>query len=276
MRLSLSVRIAEGFLSKEVAELELQPLVQLAHQAGYEQLCMRASQVGVHSDASEIRHAAKVIAGAGLSVSMVTGDFDTVYNNERGPNALRNLKPYIELAQALGAPLIRVALKQQEDIVAAQDAADQAREAGLSLVHQCHTLSLFETLEQIEETLQAIDRPNFGVIYEPANLELCGQEYGLEALLRLKPWLRNVYLQNQRIRPDGNVTLDTWCRGPVTFDLLPIHQSGGVEFERVFAALHEIDYDGTVTVHQSATDGETPTESATHTANYLRTLINRR
>ena len=162
---------------------------------------------------------------------------------------------------------------QDADIAAAQDAADEALAAGLQLVHQCHTLSLFETLPQIEATLTAIDRPNFGLIYEPANLEICGQDYGVEALRRIQPWLFNVYLQNQRLDENGKITLETWCRGPVSFDLIPIHVRGGVDFERVFEGLHQIGYDGTVTVHQSATDGETPIESATRTAEYLRSLM---
>ena len=41
--------------------------------AGYGAICMRASQVGVHSDAGEIEAAARTIASAHLAVSMVTG-----------------------------------------------------------------------------------------------------------------------------------------------------------------------------------------------------------
>ncbi|GIT05145.1 MAG: hypothetical protein CM1200mP29_05560 [Verrucomicrobiota bacterium] len=116
---------------------------------------------------------------------MVTGDFDTVYNNDNGPSALRDITPYLDLAKRLGAPRIRVALKQQSDIANAQSAADEAAERGIQLVHQCHTLSLFETVESIERTLTAIDRPNFGLVYEPANLETCAQDYGRGTIERL-------------------------------------------------------------------------------------------
>ena len=37
-----------------------------------------------------------------------------------------------------------------------------------------------ETVERIVDTLQKIDRSNFGLIYEPANLQLCGQDYGYQ------------------------------------------------------------------------------------------------
>ena len=272
MRLSVSVRIAEGFLSKEVPILSLEEVCTIAKSAGYDAICMRASQVGVHSSEQQVQAAAELLKQFGLAVSMVTGDFDTVYNNENGPNALLNIEPYLKLAKQLDAPLIRVALKQPADISAAQEAADLAAGSGVKLVHQCHTLSLFETVAGIISTLEKIDRTNFGLIYEPANLELCGQPY-VDAIERLAPWIFNVYLQNQKLKPDGAVTLNTWCRGPSSFDIIPIHQPGGVDFESVFRNLKHIGYEGTVTVHQSAGEGEDPRESTTRTAKFLRALM---
>ena len=273
MQLSLSVRIAEGFLSKEEAILSLDAVAKIAKAAGYDALCMRASQVGVHSSSEQVHDALQVLQANNLGVSMLTGDFDVVYNNDRGPDCLRDITPYLQLAQQLDAPLIRVALKNEEDIAWAQRAADEASAVGIKLVHQCHTLSLFETVDSIEQTLAKIDRPNFGLIYEPANLEICGQPYGSETIAKLAPWIFNVYLQNQVLRPGGHVTLNTWCRGPVDFDLIQIHQPGGIDFATVLAGLKEIGYDGTVTVHQSAPDGESFSDSAHSTAEFLRLQI---
>jgi sugar phosphate isomerase/epimerase len=272
MRLSLSVRIAEGFLSKEIPTLDLPSLAALAREAGYHALCMRASQVGVHSPLEAWAQCCHVLRSHGLTASMVTGDFDTVYNNDRAPDALRNIGPYLQLAQALQATMIRVAVKKPEDIPFAQRAADQAAALGIRLVHQCHTLSLFETLDSMIETLERIHRPNFGLIYEPANLQLCGQDYGPAAIEKLAPWIFNVYLQNQRIGPTGSVTLDTWCRGPVTFDLVPIHESGGVDFWPVAEGLRSIGYTGPITAHQSAIPGEPPAITARKTADFLREM----
>jgi len=273
MQLSLSVRIAEEFLSKEKASMPLDELAALAKRCGYGALCMRASQVGAQSSTEAVEAAVDCLSANGLAVSMVTGDFDTVYNNENGPSALQNITPYLRLAKRLGAPRIRVALKKESEISHAQRAADEAAEQDVQLVHQCHTLSLFETVERIERTLGAIDRPNFGLVYEPANLEICRQDYGGETIKRLAKWIFNVYLQNQALKPDGAVTLPTWCVGDVSFDLISVHDPGGVDYGCVFDGLKSIGYDGTVTVHQSAQPGETPEESASRTADYLRTLI---
>ncbi len=270
MQLSLSVRIAEGFLSKEEAILTLDEVAAIARSAGYDALCMRASQVGIQSSRERVHEALRILKDNELGVSMLTGDFDVVYNNERGPDCLRNIIPYLQLAQELNAPLVRVALKHETEIPWAQRAADEAMSVGIKLVHQCHTLSLFETVDSIRQTLETIDRPNFGLIYEPANLEICGQPYGFETLEQLAPWVFNVYLQNQVLRDAGQVTLETWCRGPVSFDLIQIHEPGGVDFAAVFAGLKKTGYEGTVTVHQSAPQGESPGDSARRTAEFLR------
>jgi sugar phosphate isomerase/epimerase len=273
MRLSLSVRIAEGFLSKEEAILPLDAVADIAKSGGYGAICMRASQVGIQSSEAQMDSAALLLEQRNLSVSMITGNFDVVYNNEKGPDCLRNITPFLDLAQRFNSSLIRVALKTDDDVPWAQRAADEAAQRGIDLVHQCHTLSLFETVDGIVRTLEQIDRPNFGLIYEPANLEICGQDYGPASIARLGPWIKNVYLQNQILRPTGDVTLNTWCRGPVAFDLIEIHESGGVDFALVFDGLKAIKYDGTVTVHQSAPLGSSPQQSALATADYLRTLM---
>ena len=274
MQLSVSCRIAEGFLSKEEASMSLADLADLAVAAGYDAICMRASQIGVQSSQEDVLTARQIIDERGLTVSMLTGDFDIVYNNENGPGCLRNITPYLDLAEALGAPLLRVCVKQSEDVPHAQAAADKAADRGLTLVHQCHTLSLFETLDGIVEALEAIDRSNFGLIFEAANLEGCRQDYGSAAVERLAPWIRNVYLQNQQINPDGAITLNTWCEGPVSFDITQIHEPGGIDFGSVFDALKSIGYDGTITVHQSGHEDNrtSPVTAATRTAAYLREL----
>lgn len=275
MQLSLSVRISEGFLSKEEAIHSFGEVARIAKSAGYDAVCMRASQVGVQSSSAQVNGAVQVLKAEELGVSMLTGDFDVVYNNQRGPDCLRNITPYLKLAQHLGAPLVRVALKRESDIPWAQRAADEAGAYGIKLVHQCHTLSLFETIDSIQQTLEQIDRPNFGLIYEPANLELCGQDYGPQTVRRLASWIFNVYLQNQVLSPNGKIKLDTQCRGPVSFDLIQVHASGGIDYARVFEGLRQVSYNGTVTVHQSAPEGESAETSARLTAEFLRTELAR-
>ena len=151
-------------------------------------------------------------------------------DGEDGPNSLREIRPSLEVAEAFGCDLIRVCLKEPADIAFARQAADLAAQRGIRLAHQCHTTSLFEEVDQILDVLADINRDNFGIIYEPANLLLNGQDYGMKTIQRLAPHIMNVYVQNHRLDPEGPEVLDTFCRGPVSFHHLYLWETGGVDF----------------------------------------------
>lgn len=250
MKLSLSVRIAEA-ACKTKLNLPLEGIVRIAAGTGYDAICMRASAAGVQTPKDELSRIHEMVRQAGLAVSMVTADFDVPLNNEYGPNSLRDIGPSLDVAESLGCDLIRVCLKKPDDISRAREAAERAAERGIRLAHQCHTTSLFEQVGPMLNVLDQIGRPNFGLIYEPANLMLCGEPYGLGTLKRLRPHLMNAYVQNHRLDLDGPVSLDTYCRGEVRFHHLPLWESGGVNFGEVFQALKAVSYDGYFTIHQA-------------------------
>jgi len=270
VQLSLSVRIAEKFSDKRQAEVSLGELADIAVANGYHALCMRASLIGVHTPREQVLDASRMLRERNLAVSMVTGDFPIPENSDEGPLALRHITPYLDLAETLGSNLVRVALRKEEDIVWAQRAADEACERGIRMAHQCHNKSLFEQIEPSLAVLRRIGRRNFGLTYEPANLELCGEPYGPETIKRLAPHLFNVYLQNQRLHPGGKSIMVTWCRGDVPFDQIALHEPGGIDFAGIMKALEAIGYDGTVTVHDASLGR--PREDAANNANYLRSL----
>ena len=182
---------------------------------------------------------------------MVTTDSDVPLNNDDGPNSLRDIGPSLDVAEALGCDLIRVCLKTDADIPHAREAATHAADRGIRLAHQCHTTSIFEQVGQILTNLEAISQPNFGLIYEPANLMLCGESYGADTLRQLTPHMMNVYIQNHRLDPDGPVSLPTYCRGEMCFHHLPIWENGGVDSAAVFDGLREIGWVGHFTIHQA-------------------------
>ena len=273
MKLSLSARVAESFSSKERADLTLDQIVGLAQEHGYEAVCMRASQVGTHSPQERVQEAARSIAQAGLTVSMVTGDFAVPRNDEQGPEGLRNITPYLDLTEALGSDLIRICMKKEEDIEWAARASDEARERRIRLAHQAHCASLFETVQGALDVLKRVDRSNFGIIYEPANWFIAGEDYGAETIRRLEPWIMNVYVQNHLLTPSGVTVVETWGRGGVAVDHIGLWEAGGVDFEEVFRGLDAIGYGGYVTVHQ-AFAGVMPVEEAVaRSARYLKPFL---
>ena len=271
LQLSLSVRVVEA-ACKTKLHVPFTDLVSIAADTGYDAVCMRASAGGVQTPLEELRHMRKVVEAKGLHVSMVTADSDVPLNNDDGPNSLRDIGPSLDVAEALGCDLIRVCLKTDADIPHAREAATHAADRGIRLAHQCHTTSIFEQVGQILANLDAIGQPNFGLIYEPANLMLCGENYGTETLRRLAPHMMNVYIQNHRLDPEGPVSLPTYCRGEVRFHHLSIWETGGVDTESVFSGLRVIGWTGHFTIHQAEgieTD-EDARAYARHCAEFVR------
>jgi sugar phosphate isomerase/epimerase len=272
VKLSLSTRVAESFRDKRDAAVELEDLAQIAEREGYYAICMRASQVGVDDSREKIRSAGATLAENNLAVSMVTGDFAIPENSGDGPSALRNIDPYLDLADDLGCDLLRICMKTADDIEWARTAADAAQERGMRIAHQCHTQSLFETIDETLEILRSVGRSNFGLIYEPANLELCGQPYVGDALEALYPWIFNVYLQNQRVDLNGADSINTWCRGAVRFDQYPLWEEGGLDVSRILDELDRQGYNGYVTVHQASASLGGAEEAARRSARALRSI----
>lgn len=272
MRLSLSARIAEAPKPRtDLALMTLDEFCRIAKAAGFGAVCMRASQVGIHSSAAELKAARATLDAAGLRVETLIGDNDVPANNERAGMALRQIERHLDLATALGADLIRIGMKAFTDIPHARRAADAAAERGIRLAHQCHTCTLFETVDLSIQVLQEVGRPNFGLIFDPANLDACGEDYGLETVRRFAPYIFSVYLQNRRHHPGGKATVETWINGPTRCDILPLGDPLGIDFKDVFESLASVGFDGCATVHQVNTDVDVET-GVRQVASYLRSI----
>jgi sugar phosphate isomerase/epimerase len=266
--------VAEEFFNKEKTTMSLDRLIDMARSHRFEALCMRASQGGVQTPRDVLTPMRQKIEAAGLRVSMVTSNFAVPSNNDEGPELLRNITPHLDVAETLGANLIRVCMKRDDDISHAQRASDEAKERKIRLAHQSHCASLFETVEGALRALKTVGRPNFGIIYEPANWFVAGEDYGRETIRRLQPWLFNVYVQNHRLNPSASAAIVTWKRGKVPVDHIGIWEKGGVDFEAVAAGLRDVRYNGYVTIHQAFGDVMPVAEAVERSREYLGRLLN--
>jgi sugar phosphate isomerase/epimerase len=283
MKLSLSTRVAEAPRAgrdaktdlpdreRLRAQMALPELAQIARDLGYRALCMRASQLGVESSPEELRSARRLLDGLGLRVSMVAANADIPDNNDRAIMALREIGRHLDVAEALGADLIRICMKAHTDIPWARRAADEAAERGIRLAHQCHARTLFETVDMSLQVIREVGRENFGIIYEPAALLVCSQDYGRETIRAFAPHMFNVYLQNRWVHPQGREHMGTWINGPISFDLVPFGDPRGTDFAAVLRDLAEVGYDGYVTVHHVDTGTDVAGE-ARGFANYLTSV----
>ena len=259
MKLSLSARIAEQAHIKDRTAVSFEDLARLASEIGYRALCIRPSLVTVETPDEEIRRMRTIMDCHGLQASMASPRRETAASTPDSGQPLRDLSRDVEVADLLGARLIRISIKTEEDARWAQRAADQARERDISLVQQTHTHSPCETIDQCLEVVARISRPNFGLCVEPANLLLCGQDYGPEAIQRLGPHIFNVYVQNLRMDEEGSSHIKT-NRGIVRYERLIVGEEGavgkrGIDFDRFFQGLKSIQYDGFVTSHQPCVEG---------------------
>ena len=261
MKLSVSARIGEDAHIKDRTNISFEDLAILAGDIGYRGLCIRPSQVTVNTPDEEIQGMRAILDQHGLRASMVTLDPVIAANTPDAGQPLRSIGRHLEIAEALGADLIRIAIKNDAHVEWARRACDQAHEHGMRLVHQTHTDSPFETIDQCLEMVKRIDRPNFGLTVEPANLVECGQSYGPEAIGRLGPHVLNVYVQNVRLSETGSSSIAT-TSGTVYYERLIVGEEGGIDFELFFAGLKSINYDGFVTTHQPAMEGKSTRELA--------------
>ena len=236
---SLSVRIAESPRDKTVLATTPRTLFGFASELGFDGVCLRASAISVESSPTDVAALRSMLAEFRLTVSMVTGDIPLAANNAKATSAIRNIGPYVDLAQAVGARLVRVMLHNEDDIAHAQRAADLAAERGVVLVQQTHWGSLAETVNDCVELCRAIDRPNFGLTFEPANLLACGESLDADVVKRLSPYIRNVYFQNIALAPGSNVVFPTRSQGPIGIEFLPLFDERGIDLAPIMPAVKE-------------------------------------
>ena len=275
VRISLSVRIAESATRKDVTAVPIEELAPLARACGYEGVSMRASVVSIDSPPERVAAVRALLEQNRLAVSMVTGDVELAANtSEAATAALRNITPYLDLAERLGARLHRVMMRSPADIAWTRRAADEAAERGIILAHQMHWGTLFETVDDALETVKLVDRPRgFGITYEPANLLLCGDEWGRSAIERLAPHLVNAYFQNIVLDPDSPMSWPSFRRGPVRCRYVPLDDRSGIDLGVVIRSLEDVGYDGWFTVHQPLLAGQTVEQAARDAYRAVRQLL---
>jgi len=255
--------------------MALEELAPLARAAGFEGLSMRASAISVATPPARRRQVRDLLEREGLAVSMVMGNVALAANSPDAPDCLRDITPHLDLAEALGATLVRVMLQTPDDIPHAQKAADEAAMRGLSLAQQTHWGTLCETADQALDLVRTIDRPNVGITFEPSNLMACGGDYGPGAIARLAPYLANVYFQNVRIDPEGTHCFRTWARGDVPLTYVPLDDPAGIDAAPLIDALNHASYDGWFTVHQPLRTGQTVADAIAEAARVFGPLIHR-
>ena len=273
MKLSLSCRITEPSNRKDVAAIPIGNLVQLAAEAGFVGLSMRASAVSVDTPHSQVIKVRKLLDNHDLLTSMVTGNVPLATNSSEAPETLRNITPHLNLAELLGAKLVRVMIQRKDDIPFAKRAADEAKERSITLAQQTHWGTLAETIESAIELMRQIARKNVGITFEPANLLACGDDYTSNAIRRLAPHIVNFYFQNIRLDPNGTHVFKTLTQGHVSLSYVALDDPTGIAIMPLIDALHEIGYGGWISIHQPLRDEQTVEDAIDEAAKTFLPLV---
>jgi len=265
MKLSLSTRNVEG--ARSATEIQAtqsyEQFLTIAKSAGYEAVSVRAAAGGLQTPLVRLYEMAKLTKAAGLKVSMVTPDFPVPLNNDRAPECLRNITPYLNIAEIFDCDQVRIGMKKEEDFVWAQRAADEAKERKIRLVHHAEANTLFATFDLAIGTLKRVNRRNLGYLHDECQWMVNTPDYRPDRIVAnikaIAPWLWNVYIKNQLSGP-GNPNRPE----------IKLSDPGGVDWGRHFDGLHDIGYTGYVTVHESNPPYGSPMEAAVRCHEFLK------
>ncbi len=216
----------------------------MAKDAGYDGIHLRASLGGLQTPLGELYGMSAQLKAAGLVVSSVSPDFPVPINNDQAPDCLHNITPYLTFADIFDCDMIRVGMKKEADIPWAQRAADEARERNMRLVHHAESFTLFENFELALKTLEAINRPNFGLQHDEAQWLANTPNYREDLIVphikAMAPYLWEVFIKNN---PGGN--------GSMVRPEIKLDAAGGREYStRCSKACTAIGYQGWIQVHE--------------------------
>jgi len=236
MRLSLSARIIEE--PRGQFQMSLVEFLDFAKEIGYQGVELRQGQYSAETAPDEADRMKRRLDERGLRCVFIR------VPNVEDKASLESFKLYLSVARILRVDVVRF---RAEETLWAERAADLARERGLRLASQIHTKTRFETVDMALKTLKEIGRENFGVIFEPGNLVLAGEDYGKEAVKRLGDKIFAVSVQNIKPvkEPQGDALIDYKSR---QFTRCLVGDPDGVNFASVFEGLKDIGYQGFVNV----------------------------
>ena len=157
MKISISSRITEQSDNKEKSFLSLDNFIKLASKNKFDGVSLRPSMISNDSSEYLVNQAQKLFNVNNMKVSMITSNIHVAKNDEIASDMLRNITPSLDLAEKLKTSLIRIMIKNSDDISYARKALDEAKERNLKLLQQTHWGTLAETLDETVTLIKKIN-----------------------------------------------------------------------------------------------------------------------
>lgn len=263
MKLSISGRLIE--VQYRYCELGLREFIDFAHSCGYDAIELRATQLTDQTTVDDVRKLRDVLDDSGMGVSCIMPP-----GLKAEGSGLERLKRFAEFARLLNCDTLKAWIG---DIQWIQRACDLLEPLRLRLATQIHTGGPFESIDCCLQTLLSINRKNFGIFYDPANLFEAGEEYGEKSVERLGNHILQLSVQNVRVAQSDEPGV--WEHQGRYFCRCQLGDPRGLDYEGVFRGLRSIGFRGYITLNEpkpSTTDYES---FARASAEYLRNLISR-
>jgi len=144
----------------------------------------------------------------------------------------------------------------------------RVRDAGVTLVYHHHMNSTGERPHEVEAVLDAADRQHVRLLFDTAHYQQGGGDPAA-AIRRYRDWIAVLHLKDVRDRSGGSGGPGR-SGGSDTYQFVELGR-GRVDFQAVFAALNEINFNGwgVVELDRVPDAGRSPKESAEINRRYL-------
>ena len=242
MKLALS-----GFLFERQyrsCDLSFADFVALAKDSGFDAVELRRTQISADTPLETAEHMGRILDEQKIFPSCM----EARGLPDEQPACDDFFKALVHRAGLLGCGLIKLANNRISGQSAWRHwAADYAAQNGVILGINNHVGTEFETVEGTIRAFKQVDHPNFRLLYDCAHLRSTGSDY-VGAVSQLKAWIQNVLIQGSRpIEPGEDA-------GDRSYVSTTIDAPRSQNWQGVFAALHQIDYDGLITVIEHTED----------------------
>jgi sugar phosphate isomerase/epimerase len=209
MKLALSSRpweLPDRYSINQMQHLEI------TRELGYDGIELRYPLLP--DSAAGIRELAAALAD--LALTVVFGPCAGVPTDAAGWD---DAKRVIETLHALGAKWLKCLPIDAEQVDGMVQLADLVQASGMKLCTQLHAYTLTDTIDNTERFLKEVDHPAIGVMFDPAHLQLAGDDDVAGGISRLSPWLELVNIQCLAPDPDGDDWVPVLPGAPGATDL---------------------------------------------------------
>jgi len=261
--------------SKVLKDLPMIEAVKVSDDVGYEGIELHDCHFPAGIDPERVMELSRLSKGLKIKlVNLATfvGGFSTL-SESNCEGEFRKFEKYLDYANALGVPNIRLDPGRPEPEKATEEAwerasswiakaADLARPHDVSIVLEMHEGGLIATVDSTLKLLSMIDRKNVVVNYDVGNMFHVPTDYGVGVLRKIEDYVKFVHVRDEKGRgKDGE-----W--------IYTLFGDGILDYRPIFRRLKGIGFNGYLSAecHLEPTGRISSSEIAVHEFGKIKEL----